>query len=103
MMASRSRMLCSSSTTSTRMSGIRGRERDGERAAQAWAAVDVDLAAVVLHDAVHQGEAEPATVGLGGEEGLEDVAEVGGLDPLSGVAHAQHETAPGGHRHPQLA
>src|SRR5918996_3071474 len=78
MIDSRSRMLCSSSTTSTRMSGIRGRERHGEDAAGPRAALDVDLAAVVLHDAVHQGQAEAAAVRLGGEERLEDVPEIGG-------------------------
>src|SRR5439155_1904861 len=91
MMASSSRMLCSSSTTRTRMSGMRGRQGEREGAADARTALHVDLAAVVLHDAVHKGQAQPGAVGLGGEERLEDVAEIAGGDALPGVGHAHHQ------------
>src|SRR5256885_14446914 len=102
MMASSSRMLCSSSTTSTRMSGMRG-QGEGEDGADAGAALDVDLAAVVLHDPVHEGEAEPGTGGLGRVEGLEDVREVVAADALAGVGHPEEQpAAAGGHRHPRL-
>src|ERR671924_821392 len=104
MMASSSRMLCSSSTTSTRMSDIGRRQGDGEGAAHARAAVHVDVAAVVLHDAVYEREPEAAAAGLRREERLEDVAQVAGGDALTGVGHAQDQAAAGDcHRHLELA
>src|SRR5438105_6297560 len=102
MMASSSRMLCSSSTTSTRTLGMTG-QGEGEDRADAGAALDVDLTAVVLHDPVHEGQAEPGARGLGRVEGLEDVGEVVAADALAGVGDPQEQVAAGGgHRHPQL-
>src|SRR5882672_8297402 len=103
MMASRSRMLCSSSTTRTRTSGMGG-DGEGEGGAGARTALDIDLTAVLLHDAVHEGQAQAATIRLGREEGLEDLGQVRRDDALAAVAHPQHEV-PAGHRggHPQLS
>src|SRR6185295_7965788 len=102
MMASRSRMLCSSSTTRTRTSGMGG-EGEGEGGAGAGTALDVDLAAVLLDDTVHQGQTDAAAVGLGREEGLEDLRQIGGDDALTGVGHPQHQIAAGHRRgHAQL-
>src|SRR4029453_16426159 len=101
MMASRSRMLCSSSTTRTLTSGMRG-DGEGEGGAGARPTLHVDLAAVLLDDTVHERQA--AAVGLGREEWLEDLDQVGGGDTFATVTHAQHEVA-ARHRggHPQLA
>src|SRR6266850_5275513 len=104
MMPSSSRMLCSSSTTSTRVSATDRREAEGEDAAGARRRLDMHFAAVLLHDPVNEGESDPAAVELRGEEGLEDVTEVVSRDALAGVAHAHLE--PVTHhprRHPQLA
>src|SRR5438477_7412463 len=104
MMPSSSRMLCSSSTTSTRVSATDRGEAEGEDAAGARRRLHLDLAAVLLHDPVNEGEAEPAAVELRGEEGLEHVTEVLARDALAGVAHAHLE--PIAHhpcRHPDLA
>ena len=51
----------------------------------------VDLAAVLLDDPVDERESEPGPFRLGGEEGLEDVGDVGGGDPVAGVAHRDLE------------
>src|SRR5438132_638787 len=80
MIARSSRMLRSSSTTRTRVSGMAGRQRHREHGPEAGRAADVHLAAVLLHDPVDERESEPGAVGLGGEEGLEDVGEVVGRD-----------------------
>src|SRR5206468_6452040 len=104
MMPSSSRMLCSSSTTSTRVSATDRGEAQGEDAAGARRRLQVDLAAVILHDAVDEGEAESAAVGLRREERLEDVWEVLARDALAGVGHADLQLAAhDGGRHPQLA
>src|SRR5882762_10471596 len=104
MMPSSSRMLCSSSTTSTRVSATDRGEAEGEDAAGARRRFHVNFAAVLLHDPVNEGEAEPAAVGLGGEEGLEDVTEVVTRDTLAGVADAHLEAAThDARRHAQLA
>src|SRR5438477_133874 len=103
MMPNNSRMLCSSSTTSTRVSATDRGEAEGEGAAGARRRLHVNLAAVLLHDPLHEGEAEPAAVEFRGEEGLEDVTEVLARDALTGVAHAHLE--PIAHhpcRHPDL-
>src|SRR5689334_20320684 len=103
MIARRSRMLCSSSTTSTRMSAIEARQGDGEGAAESGTAVDVDLTAMILDDAVDQSQSESTPIGLRREEWLEDLGEVGGGDPLAGVVDAQHQPPPGrAHRNAQL-
>src|SRR6185503_11501743 len=103
MMASSSRMLCSSSTTSTRMSGMGG-QGEGEDGADAGAALDVDLAAMVLHDPVYEGEPETGPGRLGRIEGLEDVPEIVAGDPLAGVGDPEEQAAAGHrHRNPQLA
>src|SRR2546425_6459919 len=102
MMPRSSRMLCSSSTTSTRVSATDRGEAEGEDAAGARRRLHVDLAAVVLHDPVNEGEAEPAAVGFRGEEGLEDVTEVVERDALAGVGHPHLEpVAHHAHRHSQ--
>ena len=49
------------------------RQEDAERRALAQLAVDPDMPAALVHDAVHRGEPEPRAVVLGGEEGLEEV------------------------------
>src|SRR5438105_6582112 len=85
MIASSSRMLRSSSTTRTRVSGIAGGQRHRERGPEAQRAPHVHLAAVLLDDAVDEREAEPGAPGLGGEERLEDVGEVVRCDPVSAV------------------
>src|SRR5882672_5450470 len=104
MMPSSSRMLCSSSTTSTRVSATEGGEAEGEDAAGARRRFDVDLATVILEDPVDEGEAQPATIGLRREERLEDVIEVVARDALAGVRHAHLEPpAHDGRGHPQLA
>src|SRR3989442_15996430 len=80
MIARSSRMLRSSSTTRTRVSGMAGRQRHREHGPEAGGAPDVPLAAVLPHDPVDQREAQPGAVGLGGEEGLEDAGESVGRD-----------------------
>src|SRR5262245_12874143 len=87
MIASSSRMLRSSSTTSTRVSGMTGGQGKGERRTEARRALDVDLAAVLLDDAVDQRESESGAFGFRGEEGLEEVREIGCGDALTVVAH----------------
>src|SRR4030095_15236455 len=99
MIASRSPMLCSSSTTRTLTSGMRG-DGEGEGGAGARPTLHVDLAAVLLDDAVHEGHAQAAAIGLGREERLEDLGQVAGVDAFAAVARAQHEVAArdcGGH------
>src|SRR5437870_7801285 len=104
MIARSSRMLRSSSTTSTRVSGIAGGQREGECRAEARRAAHVDLASVLLDDAVDEGEPKPGPLRLGGEKGLEDVGEVAGSDAVAGVAHRNLERVPpDGSGHPQLA
>src|SRR5437879_12636645 len=104
MMARSSRMLRSSSTTSTRVSGTAGGKREGERRAEVRRATHVDFAAMRLDDAMDEGEPETGTLRLGGEERFEDVGEVVGADALSGVAHRDLERiAPDGGGHAQLA
>src|SRR5882724_7137291 len=104
MIARSSRMLRSSSTTSTRVSGTAGGKREGERRAEVRRAVHVDLASVLLDDAMDEGEPETGALRLGGEEGLEDVGEVAGADALPGVAHRDLERiTPYGGGHAQLA
>src|SRR5512132_2090007 len=89
MMPSSSRMLCSSSTTRTRVSGIGGRKVDGERGPGPAHAVDFDLAAMLLHDPVDEREADAAAVALRGEERLEDVADIVEGDPFAGIADGE--------------
>ena len=90
-------------------------------AAPTGLARDVDPAAVLVHDRLRDGEAEAGALAglLGGEEGLEDALQIGGIDagPLVGDPHpaaldrrgsaagphrrtvtgADQETAAGGH------
>src|SRR5690349_6252013 len=104
MIPSSSRMLCSSSTTSTRVSVTAGGEAKREDTAGPRDRFDPYLAAVILEDPVDQGEAESAATRLRGEERLEHVVEVVPSDSLSGVAHAHLELAVrDGGRHAQLA
>src|SRR2546425_1621655 len=103
MIARSSRMLRSSSTTSTRVSGIAGGKREGERGAETRRAAYVDLASVLLDDAMDEGEPESGALRLRGEEGLEHVGEIAGANAVAGVAHGDLERAsPDGGGHPQL-
>src|SRR5262245_26386365 len=97
MMPRSSRMLCSSSTTRTLMSGMSG-QGECEDAAGAGSALHIDVAAVVLHHAVDERQAEAAAVELGGVEGLEDVPEVDVGDAFPRVGDADQQ-APGGGDH----
>ena len=67
-----------------------GRQHDLEGAAPARFAVERDVAAVILDDALDHGQAEPGTValGLGGEKGLQDA--LPGLGVHAGAAVAHH-------------
>src|SRR6266513_1618032 len=95
MIARRSRMLRSSSTTRTRVSGIAGGEGDHERRADAEGAAQVDLTAMLLHDAVHEREPKARALGLRGEEGLEHMGEVAGRDAGAGIAHPELQAVAG--------
>src|SRR2546426_11235752 len=101
-------MLTSSSTTRIRASGMALGETQGELGAQSAFAADRDLAAVLLDDAMHEGEAETGDVVAGREERLERVREVLGGDAVArvgdrdldhtGSALGLHsQLAPGGH------
>src|SRR5882724_6676714 len=104
MIARSSRMLRSSSTTSTRVSGMAGGKGEGERRAEARRAPNVDLAAVLLDDAVDEGESQSRSLRLRGEEGLEDVREVARRDALAGIGHRDLEhVAPHGGGDAQFA
>src|SRR5262245_21321024 len=104
MIASSSRMLRSSSTTRTRVSDIASRQRQGERRPEPRRATNIDLTAVLLYDPVHERQPQPGPFRLCGEEGLEDVGDVRGGDPVAGVAHRHLEyRAPHGDRGAQLA
>src|SRR5688572_18485661 len=85
MMPRISRMLCSSSTMRTRASATGGRNPEGEDGAGAGRGVEVDLAAVVLDDAVHEGEAQAAPTRPGRVERLEHVVHVGDADAVARV------------------
>src|SRR5712691_8135046 len=93
MMARNSRMLFSSSTTRMRPSGIAGGERDGDGGSLAAEAADLDVAAVLLHDAMNQRQPDAAALGLRREEGLEDVRQVGGADAGTGVRDRDFQVA----------
>ena len=73
------------------------RQIDGECAAGADPAVDIDAAAQVGDDAVHQRQPEPGAHagGLGGEEGIEDALEHLRCDAGAGVAHGELDVAAG--------
>src|SRR5213078_1418955 len=100
MIASNSRMLRSSSTTRTRVSGIAGGQRDRERGPEARRAPHVHLPAVLLDDPVDEREAEPGAPGLGGEERFEDVGEVLRRDAVPGVGDPHLQLAAGDRRRP---
>src|SRR3989442_5364435 len=72
MIARSSRMLRSSSTTRTRVSGMAGRQPHREHCPEAGRAADVHLAAVLLHDPGDERESGPGAVGLGGDERVAD-------------------------------
>src|SRR5262245_43591564 len=104
MMPSSSRMLCSSSTTRTRVSAMDPREAQGEDAAGAERRFHVDVAAVVLHDPIDEGQTDAGAVGLRGEERLEDVSEVFLRDAFAGVRDTHLEaSADGLGRNPQFS
>src|SRR5262244_4259457 len=62
---------------------------DGEERATAGTVLGPDAAAVLRHDAVGDGEAEPAPIAglLGGEEGIEDPRQMLGGNPWPIVCH----------------
>src|SRR5215468_7789709 len=97
MMPSSSRMLCSSSTTRTRVSATDVWEPQREDASGACRRVHGDVAAVVLHDPVHERQTDPTAVGLRGEERLKDVREILLADPLTGVGDTHFEASADGH------
>src|SRR5437899_12305480 len=102
MIARSSRMLRSSSTTSTRVSGIAGGKRESECRAEARRAAHVDLASVLLDDAVDEGEPKSGTLRFGGEEGLEDVGEIAGSVAVAGADHWNLEgVTPNSRGHPE--
>src|SRR5512146_1646267 len=87
MMPSSSRMLCSSSTTRTRVSGIGGGKGDRERGPGPAHAVDFDLAAVLLHDPVAERVEGDAFAGIADGE-LQPPTMLGGTDAqLAAVGH----------------
>src|SRR3954468_21336234 len=69
---------------------------DLERGAAARRGLDPDLPAVLAHDAVGDGQAEPRALshGLGGKEGIEDPVTLFVRTPGPGVGHRYHEAAP---------
>ena len=68
------------------------REEDAERRALAPLAVDPDVPAALVHDAVHRGEPEPRALALllGGEEGLEEVRLHVRVHADARVRHLEH-------------
>src|SRR5712692_7884264 len=130
-MARRSRMLFSSSTTSTRVGvmsvpsecpngrwisrpdyprarAVGGGQGQGECGALADAAADLDEAAVLFQHAVDQGQADAAALGLRGEERLEDVLHVRLWDAAAAVRDPDLEAAAAGPQrvlgaHPHVA
>src|SRR2546423_15662210 len=102
MMPRSSRMLCSSSTTRTRASAMTARDPECEGAAAAGRRVHLDLAPVVLEDAVHQGQPETAAAGLRREERLEHVGGVAPPDAAAGIlAPPPHMSLGAGGRPPR--
>src|SRR5437762_2304334 len=104
MNARSSRMLRSSSTTRTRVSGMAGREGEGKGGAQARRAPNVDVPAVLLDDAVDEREPEARPLRLGREEGFEHVRDVARRNALAGIADRDLErVAANGDRDAKLA
>ena len=73
-----------------------------EGGAGAGRAFHLDAAAVLLQNAVADGEAEPGAfvlaglgVGLGGEEGVEDAVQVVGFNAAAGVRNLDDDLAVG--------
>src|ERR1700674_4275593 len=79
-------MLSSSSTTRIRASDMAFRKTQGDLGAQSAIAADRDLAAVLLHDSMHESEPEPSRVVTGREERLERVRKVLGGNAVARVA-----------------
>ena len=86
--------------------GVRGerrpvmaRQEDGESGALARRALDRDVPAALLHDAVDRGQAEAGALAglLGGEEGLEDPRLRRHVHADAGVAHGEHDVGAGPH------
>src|SRR5262249_58928329 len=72
------------------------RQPDPEAAPLAERALDVDPAAVFLHDAIGDGEAESRAFAerLPGEEGIEDRGDLVLRDPPAAVGDREHRIAP---------
>ena len=71
----------------------RNGQEDPEGAARARLALHLDPAAMLLHDAVadRQAEAGAAPRRLGGVERLEDLGQLGARDPVPGVLDLHHD------------
>src|SRR5262245_7825489 len=70
---------------------VGGRKIKEEGRPGAWLAADLDLAAVVLHDTIDEGEPDAAPLSLRGKEGLEDVGQVALGDAMARIADPQLE------------
>ena len=76
-------------STGLRLLFGRSRQQDSECGPLSHPALHLDIAAVILDEAVTYREAQSnalGAVGLGGEEGVEDLVEVFGLDAAAGIA-----------------
>ena len=67
----------------------RNAKREGTAAA--GGRFDIDLAPVILQNAVNQGQAEATAARLGGEERFEDMADIVTSDPVAGVFDLYHQ------------
>src|SRR5512139_2002437 len=69
-------------------------EEDGEGHALPLPVVQMDRPPVLLHDGVDDGEPQPRSLGLRGEEGVEDVVHHVVRDAAAGVAHLEPHAHP---------
>src|SRR5690606_31969416 len=75
--------------------GFRRLDFNGEGAPSAHGGIEMQPRTMRLDDALDQRESEPASLGLGGEEGLEDLGGELFRDPRSLVAHRDcHQSLP---------
>ncbi len=75
--------------------GVEWREQYGETGTLSGRAVDQDMAAVFMHDAMHRGQSHAAAFAclLGAEKGLEHAFQHFRQDTRAGIAHSQFEKA----------
>src|SRR5207249_3141618 len=73
------------------------REVDFERRAMAWLAIHQDGSSALLYDSENRGQPQAGafSLGLGGEEWLEDVSLGGSVHAGSGVRHRQQHGSAG--------